>query len=118
MLGLRIALVFCALMMALGCSRDPVGDCRSACEEQRDRMCNGFVGDENCTAMCADAETNYDATVETANRIGCSSEFDAAYSCFSGGDPCESGRCNAEVNSLQACSTAFCTRNPTDSACM
>jgi len=117
MLGMRIALGFCALMMALGCSVDPVADCRSDCEERRDRMCAGFTGDENCAAMCANADTNYDAAVETADRIGCRSQFDSVYGCFTGGDRCDPSRCNAESNSLQACLDAYCSRNPGDSAC-
>jgi len=118
MLAMRIALVFCALMMALGCSVDPEGDCRSQCAQQRDEMCNGFTGDENCVSLCADAETNYDSAVETADRIGCRSQFNSAYDCVFGGDACNTTRCNAQVNEVQACTVAYCMRNPTDSACM
>lgn len=112
-------LISAAIVVAAlaGCAANPEGDCRSACEHQRREMCNGFAGDENCVALCANAQTDYDSAKADASRIGCGSQFDSAYGCASGGDYCDRSRCNAESNALVACATAYCTRNPTDRVC-
>jgi hypothetical protein len=82
-------------------------------------MCNGYVGDENCVAQCADAATEYDSSKADADRIGCGSQFDAAYGCAAAGaDYCDTSRCNAEYNAAVSCFVAYCTADPTDRACM
>lgn len=104
-------------LLTAGCSVDPVGTCKSLCEEQRSRMCNGFAGDENCVALCASVATEYDTVKADMDRIGCGSEFDRAYSCSSGGDFCDNTRCSSEIEGLVTCGRAFCMANPTDSLC-
>ncbi|MCA9605706.1 MAG: hypothetical protein KC619_08935 [Myxococcales bacterium] len=115
--GALILFFAVATIGVVGCSPNPKADCESACEEQRSRMCNGYTGDENCTALCATAQADYDSVTEDARRIGCGSEWDAAYGCSFGGDPCNTSRCNAEGNALQSCITSYCTRNPEDRVC-
>jgi len=80
-------------------------------------MCNGYAGDENCVSLCASATTDYDSAKADADRVGCPSQFDTAVSCSSGGDPCNNDRCNAEVNALISCATAYCTAHPMDRVC-
>lgn len=115
--------IFCvtlavAALFAVGCANDPRSVCERSCEHQRRERCNGYTGDENCVATCANAQTQYDSTVADADRIGCRSEFDDAYGCGSGGDYCDNSRCNRQVNALVACITAYCTVNPGDRVCM
>jgi hypothetical protein len=115
---LLLALGASALLVTACNGGDPVSDCQSACETQRDMMCNGYTGDEDCEAQCANAQTDYDNAVMDAMTAGCSAEFDALYACGTGGDPCDTGRCSAETSAYTDCFVAFCTDNPTSPACM
>jgi len=62
-------------------------------------------------------EDGSDAGEADAATAGCSAEFDTLYSCGTGGDPCDSGRCSAETSAYTDCFVAFCTDNPDSPAC-
>lgn len=114
-------IVLCCVPTVVACSSvDPMADCLAGCEHQRDAMCNGYTGAEDCDMRCADAATSYDELRARAAARGCGGEFDTSYACVTGGDVCVStfDRCLDETTTFQTCFDGFCIANPSDPACL
>ena len=103
-------------LLAAACGgSDPASTCRSQCQEA---IAGGCLADgTDCEAQCSGAQRQYDDAVADAEVAGCSAQFNTAYSCLSGGDVCDTTRCNTEVSAYSDCYVAFCTANPMSEAC-
>ncbi len=106
--------VLFALLAA--CGVDPVADCESQCEVAIQNGCRP-AGTTDCMAECMGIQEVYDRDRASAVVAMCQGEFDSVYGCFAGGDPCDTSRCQSEVNASVECFTEFCTSVPTSPVC-
>ncbi len=111
-----LLLVVALLFVGAGCAVDPVGDCESVCTARVEGGC-APAGTTDCMAQCASAQQDYDRDRANASTAQCTSEFDSLYGCLTGGDVCDSRRCDAEGAAATECFFEFCTSVPTSPVC-
>lgn len=114
------ALLGVGLFLASACATDPMGDCTSRCETRRTSRCMGFRGEEDCAAICADAQGEYDRSRDAALEIECEVEFDASYACEASVAACSpSGTtCASERAAYGECLRTVCERLPEREECL
>lgn len=109
---LSMILVLGAMGLAVGgCGGDP---CISRCEQGQQEGCVSPSTD--CATECDDAERQLADGRARATTAGCGAEFDTLVSCSDNLPVCGTG-CGTESSALTSCIVAFCTDNPTSSAC-
>lgn len=100
----RMIVALAMVCLGVGCGG---ASCESVCDRAEDLGC----GSPTCVSSCEDAR-------ETADRIGCSGEFQAGLSCAQN-NACEptAESCPEEQGDIVGCVSTFCARNPSDSLC-
>lgn len=111
-----LAVLFLALAAAGGTSSCVVplatGDqnCVSYCTLLQGCATNGApTGD--CSAWCS-------AFADVLKKTGCQAQFDDATACVAGDGTCFASSCGDQTAAYTTCASDYCTKNPTDSACV